>query len=75
MNGDLSKADAFRAALRKADFKSTRGAFKFGPNQFPIQDWYSAKVVKDPKTGKLTIRGVGKILRDEGDVYSGACKL
>ncbi|GAC1575857.1 MAG: ABC transporter substrate-binding protein [Candidatus Elarobacter sp.] len=74
VNGDVSKADAFRAALRKADFASTRGAFKFGPNQEPIQDWYSAKVVRDKK-GKLTIRGVGKILREVGDVYSSACKL
>ena len=75
VGGDLTKADAFRAALRKADFASTRGAFKFGPNQFPIQDWYSAKVVKDPKSGKLSIRGVGKILRDTGDVYSTQCRL
>ena len=75
VNGDLSKADAFRAALRKADFQSTRGAFKFGPNQYPIQDWYSMKVVRDPKTQKLQLRGVGKIMRDTGDVYSGACKM
>jgi branched-chain amino acid transport system substrate-binding protein len=75
VNGDISKADAFRAALRKADFKSTRGAFKFGPNQYPIQDWYSMKVVRDPKTHKLAIRGVGKILRDTGDVYSNQCKM
>jgi branched-chain amino acid transport system substrate-binding protein len=75
VNGDLSKADAFRAALRKADFKSTRGAFKFGPNQYPVQDWYSMKVVRDPKTKKLRLRGVGKILHDAGDVYSGQCKL
>jgi branched-chain amino acid transport system substrate-binding protein len=75
VNGDISKADAFRAALRKADFKSTRGAFKFGPNQYPIQDWYSMKVVRDPKTHKLALRGVGKILRDTGDVYSSQCKM
>jgi branched-chain amino acid transport system substrate-binding protein len=75
VNGDVTKADAFRAALRKADFQSTRGAFKFGPNQFPIQDWYSAKVVRDKKTGKLVIRGVGKIMAQAGDVYSSACKL
>jgi branched-chain amino acid transport system substrate-binding protein len=75
VNGDISKADAFRAALRKADFKSTRGAFKFGPNQYPVQDWYSMKVVRDPQTKKLQIRGVGKIMRDTGDVYSGQCKL
>ncbi|HEY0614707.1 MAG TPA: ABC transporter substrate-binding protein [Candidatus Elarobacter sp.] len=75
VNGDLSKADAFRAALRRADFKSTRGAFKFGPNQYPVQDWYSMKVVRDPKTKQLKLRGVGKIMRDQGDVYASQCKL
>ncbi|BDE08112.1 ABC transporter substrate-binding protein [Vulcanimicrobium alpinum] len=74
VGGDVSKADAFRDALRKADFKSTRGAFKFGPNQHPIQDWYSARVVRG-KNGKLVIRGFGKILRDTGDVYASQCKL
>ncbi len=75
VNGDISKTDAFRAALRKADFKSTRGAFRFGPNQYPIQDWYSDRVVRDKKTGKLTIHGFGKIARDVGDVYSSQCKM
>jgi hypothetical protein len=32
-------------------------------------------VVRDPKSHKLTIRGVGKILRDTGDVYSSQCKM
>jgi len=32
-------------------------------------------VVRDAKTGKLVIRGVGKIMAQAGDVYSNACKL
>jgi len=31
--------------------------------------------VRDPKTQKLKLRGVGKILRDAGDAYSSQCKL
>jgi amino acid/amide ABC transporter substrate-binding protein, HAAT family (TC 3.A.1.4.-) len=38
--------DAFRAALKTADFASTRGSFAFGPNQHPIHDIYVREVVE-----------------------------
>ena len=47
VKGDLSDKEAVRAALKKADFASVRGDFKFGPNQFPIQDYFLQEVVKD----------------------------
>ena len=74
VNGDMSKGDAFRAALKKADFASVRGAFKFGNNQEPIQDWYSTRVVKTA-SGKLQIRTIGRILKNLQDVYASACPL
>lgn len=73
-NGDVSKSDAFRQALRKADFVSVRGAFKFGPNQHPVQDWYATRVEKDA-SGALAIKTVGKILTGRGDAYAQDCKL
>lgn len=72
--GDLSNADAFRAALRKADFQSVRGRFRFGPNQHPIQDWYALKVVKGDD-GKLALKTYGKIFDDHADVYASQCKM
>ena len=65
--------DAFRAAMRKADFASVRGDFKFGKNQHPIQDWYSLKPRNSDrryilKTGK-------KVLANRGDAYAAECKL
>jgi branched-chain amino acid transport system substrate-binding protein len=74
VNGDLGKGDAFRAALKKADFASTRGGFRFNNNQFPIQDWYSTRVVKG-KDGKLEIVTVGRILKDLKDVYAAQCPM
>jgi len=75
VGGDMSKADAFRAALKKADFASTRGKFRFGPNNHPIQDWYSRKVEKTAD-GKLENRTFGsKVLTDRGDAYSDECKM
>ena len=39
--------DAFRAALKAAEFKSVRGKFKFNTNNHPIQNIYVREVVKD----------------------------
>ncbi|MGR3492604.1 MAG: ABC transporter substrate-binding protein, partial [Shimia sp.] len=35
-SADVDDADAFRDALRAANFESTRGDFKFGPNHHPV---------------------------------------
>ena len=74
VDGDAGKVDAFRMALRKADFMSVRGPFRFGPNQHPIQDWYAARV-ETGVDGKPAIRTKKKILENFGDSYSAACKM
>ena len=43
---DVADRDAFRAALKAADFPSVRGNFNFGNNQHPIQNFYAREVVK-----------------------------
>lgn len=73
-NGSLDDADAFRNAMRKADFESVRGKFKFGPNQHPIEDWYALKVEKGDD-GKPVLKTVGKVFEDHGDAYSDQCKM
>ncbi|MGX1099461.1 ABC transporter substrate-binding protein [Amorphus sp. MBR-141] len=72
--GDVEDADAFREALRKADFDSVRGKFSFGPNQHPIQDWYALKVVEGDD-GKPMIKTIGKVFENHGDAYSDQCKM
>ena len=47
VKGDLSKKDEMRDEMRKANFKSVRGHFKFGNNHIPIQNFYLQDVVKD----------------------------
>jgi branched-chain amino acid transport system substrate-binding protein len=73
VGGDLSKKDAVRAALKKADFKSLRGDFKFNVNGYPIQDFYLVKAVKRPD-GKFQTEIVQKVFDDYGDVYAKECK-
>ena len=70
---DVKDADAFRAALKAAEFDSTRGAFKFGDNHHPVQTIYAREVVKegDVFTNKL----LGVALADHADAYAGECKM
>lgn len=72
--GGKTDVPALRAALAKADFQSVRGAFKFGKNQHPVQDWYALKAEKGPD-GTPILKTVGKVLTNHGDVYAKDCKL
>ena len=74
VNGDLSKADAFRSALRKADFASLRGKFALNSNQHPVQDLYLMQIVKGAD-GQLTPKVVRKVVTDDRDAYATACKM
>jgi len=42
VKGDLTKKDAMREEMSKAAFASVRGAFRFGNDHFPIQNFLSA---------------------------------
>jgi branched-chain amino acid transport system substrate-binding protein len=70
--GKMDNKDAVRAALRKADFKSLRGDFKFGANGFPIQDFYLVKAAKRPD-GKFQTEIVEKVFDDYTDAYAKEC--
>jgi branched-chain amino acid transport system substrate-binding protein len=71
---DLSNKKAVHDALAKADFNSVRGNFKFGPNHFPIQNFYLQDVVKDAD-GKLTLKTVATIVKDSQDRHHQKCKM
>jgi branched-chain amino acid transport system substrate-binding protein len=74
VKGRIEDKNAFRAALRKADFKSVRGPFRFNTNHYPIQDYYLRLISRDDK-GRLTNRIVGTIFRNHADAYAGKCKM
>jgi len=73
VKGDLSNKDAVGAALKKADFTSLRGSFKFNTNGYPIQDFYLTKVAKRPD-GKFQTEIVQKVFENYGDRYAKDCK-
>ncbi|WP_420339222.1 ABC transporter substrate-binding protein [Roseibium sp.] len=70
---DVKDADAFREALREADFKSTRGEFRFGPNNHPIQDIYVREVIKEGDV--FTNKIIGKALNSHSDAYWSECNM
>jgi branched-chain amino acid transport system substrate-binding protein len=73
VKGDLANKDAVAAALKKADFTSLRGSFKFNTNGYPIQNFYLTKVAKRPD-GKFQTEIVEKVFEDYGDRYAKDCK-
>ena len=70
---DVSDTDAFRAALKEADFQSVRGDFAFGSNNHPIQDILMREVVKEGDV--VTNRIVGVAAEDHTDAYFGDCNM
>ena len=71
--GKVSDRAAVLAALKKADFASVRGEFKYGANNFPIQAYY-ARVIEKGADGRITNKLVGKVFDSYQDVYVGECK-
>ena len=74
VNGDLDDRDGMRAAMRKADFESVRGPFRYGNNHFPIQNFYLRHVVKDAD-GNFTTKIVSTVLENHQDTYAKDCKM
>jgi branched-chain amino acid transport system substrate-binding protein len=72
--GDLDKKDAMRDEMRKANFKSVRGPFKYGNNHIPIQNFYLQDVVKDDK-GELSLKTVATIVKDSQDRFASKCPM
>ena len=70
---DISDKEAFRAALKEADFASTRGDFKFGNNNHPIQDIYVREVIQEGDV--FTNKIIGTALEDHVDAYAAECKM
>jgi branched-chain amino acid transport system substrate-binding protein len=74
IGGDLANKDGLRAALRAADFRSTRGNFKFGANHYPVQDFWLCQVQKRAD-GKFQTATVKKVLENDTDPWAAECRM
>ena len=73
VSGDLTNLEAFKAAIKNADFESVRGNFSFGTNQHPVQDLYIREVIS--KDGGFTNKTVQKVFSNHVDAYASECKM
>ena len=65
--------EAFRSALKGAEFDSVRGNFSFNTNNHPIQDIYVREVVMEGDV--ITNKIVGTVFNDHGDAYASECSM
>ncbi len=72
--GKVSDREALLKALKNPSFQSVRGAFSYGANNFPVQNYYLREVGKDAD-GRITNRLVGTTLEKHQDAYVGACRM
>jgi len=70
--GDTKKLPA---AVKAAggEFKSVRGAFRFGKNNMPIQDYYAFETTRDGS--KVATKLIGTPLAAHADPYAAQCAL
>jgi branched-chain amino acid transport system substrate-binding protein len=74
VKGNLTDKDALRAALKKADFQSLRGSFKFNNNHYPIEDFYLVKVAKRPD-GRFQTEIAKKVFSNYADPFAKDCPM
>jgi branched-chain amino acid transport system substrate-binding protein len=74
VKGNLKDQDAFRAALKKASFKSIRGPFRFNTNHQPIQNSYVGVVDARPD-GSMYIKPLGTIAENSRDAFASKCPM
>jgi len=72
--GKLEDKAALRTALKAASFESVRGPFRFGANQYPVQDFWLCQVVKRPD-GKFATETLRKVLSNDTDPYAHECRM
>jgi branched-chain amino acid transport system substrate-binding protein len=76
VKGNLADKKGMIAAMRKADFKSTRGPFKYGHNHFPIENFYLLKTVAGPTPTSDPVQEIAQtVFKDHKDAYGTACKM
>ncbi|HZR76704.1 ABC transporter substrate-binding protein [Bradyrhizobium sp.] len=74
VKSDLTKKDAIKAEMEKANFKSVRGPFRYGNNHIPIQNFYLSEVVKDDD-GELSLKTVTTVVENDQDRYHDRCPM
>jgi branched-chain amino acid transport system substrate-binding protein len=73
VKGDLKNKDGMKNEVRKANFPSVRGKFKYGPNHIPIQNFYLQEAVKEGDEYRM--KTVATIVEMDQDRHWQKCKM
>jgi len=73
-DGSVKDVEAFRAAMRKADFESIRGDVSFANNNHLVIDWHLLRVEEDAN-GKLVQKPVQVIAEAQVDSFAAECAM
>ncbi len=68
-----AEAGALSAAMKAADIATTRGAFTFGSNNFPVQDYHLVEAVKEGDA--YVMKRVRTVFEDHADAYAAECRM
>ncbi len=73
VKGDLKNQKGMIAAMRKADYASTRGKYTYNVNHFPIQNYYLLKAVEGASGLEMQIQRT--VFENHKDSYSQDCGM
>jgi len=76
VKGNLADKQGMIAAMRKADYKSTRGKYTYNNNHFPIQNFYLLKAVAGPTVGADPVMEIQEtVFTNHKDSYAKDCPM
>jgi len=62
------------AAMRKADYRSTRGPYTYNVNHFPIENFYLLRTVQTPD-GEFAMQIQKTVFESHKDAYYSKCPM
>ncbi|WGT65836.1 ABC transporter substrate-binding protein [Variovorax paradoxus] len=74
VGGKVADRPALLKAIKAARYKSVRGDFSYGANNFPIQNYYLRVIGKDA-SGRIANKVIGTVLRNYQDSSSAKCAM
>ncbi len=74
VHGDLTKKDAMRREMEKADYPSVRGHYTYGNNHMPIENFYLQEAEKTAQ-GDYVLHTVATIVKNDQDRFHNLCPM
>jgi branched-chain amino acid transport system substrate-binding protein len=74
VKGNLADKDGMRDEMRRANYDSVRGRYKYGNNHFPVQNFYLHETAKNAD-GTYGLKTVATVVKDGQDRFHDKCPM